>query len=204
MIRINLLPKEERATTRKFALPKAASLAPLAALVAVVVLVGVTAALERTKVAALRSDVSEIRDEVRAIQPQVDRVKKLTAQREELERRLNVIRQLDEGRCLGVRTMDDLSRETPQYLWLTKLTQQGPANVSVEGVTFSNLIVADFMMRLERSPMFAGVDLISTQRGEIDGRQVVQFAVTAQLTPDEAPSDFSAEAILDEMLEEAN
>ena len=100
MIRINLLPKEERATTRKFALPKAASLAPLAAPVAVVVLVGVTAALERTKVAALRSDVSEIRDEVRAIQPQVDRVKKLTAQREELERRLDVIRQLDENRFL--------------------------------------------------------------------------------------------------------
>lgn len=204
MIRINLLPKEERVVARRIALPKAASLAPLGALVAVVVLVGVTAALERTKVAALRHDVSEIRDEVRAIQPQVDRVKRLTAQREELERRLEVIRQLDEGRCLGVRTMDDLSRETPQYLWLTRLTQQGPGKVAVDGVTFSNLIVADFMMRLERSPMFAGVDLISTERGEIDGRDVVKFAVTALLTPDEAPSDFSAEAILDEMLEEAN
>ena len=71
------------------------------------VLVGVTAALERTKLAALRSDVSEMRDEVRAIQPQVDRVKRLTAQREELERRLDVIRQLDEGRFLSVRVMDD-------------------------------------------------------------------------------------------------
>ena len=204
MIRINLLPKEERVTVRRFALPKAASLAPVAALVAVVALVGVTAALERAKVAALQNDVSEIRAEVLAIQPQVDRVKKFTAQREELERRLDVIRQLDEGRFLCVRTMDDLSRETPQYLWLTRVAQQGPAKVVVDGVTFSNLIVADFMMRLERSSMFAGVDLVSTERGEIDGRDVVQFEITALLTPDEAPSDFSAEAILDELLEEAN
>jgi type IV pilus assembly protein PilN len=195
MIRINLLPKEERVSTRTIAFPKAASLAPLAALVAVAAIVGVTAALEHAKVAALRSDVADLREEVRAIQPQVDRVKKLTAQREELERRLDVIRQLDEGRFLSVRVMDDMSREVPRYMWLTNVNQQGTAKVTVNGITFSNLIVADYMKRLERSPMFAGVDLSGTERGEIDGRKVVKFAISAALTPDELPSDFSAEAI---------
>ncbi len=202
MIRINLLPKEERVTSRRIVLPRAASLAPLAALIAVVAVVGVAATLERSKVAALNSDVAELQDEVRAIQPQVDRVKKLTAQREELERRLDVIRQLDDGRFLSVRVMDDLSSQVPRYLWLTSLKQQGPGKISVEGVTFSNLIVADFMMRMERSPLFAGVDLITTQRGEIDDRDVVEFTVTANLTPEENPSELSADASIPPMPEE--
>ncbi len=201
MIRINLLPKEERVSTRRVTLPKLGTMAPIAVLVAVVAIVGATAALEQAKVSALKSDVSELRDEVRAIQPQVDRVKRLTAQREELERRLDVIRQLDEGRFLSVRVMDDASRQVPRYLWLTAMTQGG-SRVSVTGVTFSNLIVADFMMRMERSPLFADVDLNTTYRGEIDDRDVVEFSVSARITPEEVPSDFTAEALPGEILEE--
>ncbi len=202
MIRINLLPKEERVTARRISLPKAASLVPLAALVAVVGAVGATAALEHAKVGTLRQDVADLREEVRAIQPQVDRVKKLTAQREELERRLDVIRQLDEGRFLSVRVMDDMSRQMPSYLWLTNMTQQGTGKVIMTGVTFSNLIVADYMKRLDRSPMFAHVDLGEAKRGEIDGRDVVEFSVSADLTPGEQPDDFSADASLSAGTEE--
>lgn len=202
MIRINLLPKEERVSTRRIAVPKLGTMAPVAVLAAVVAIVGATAALEQAKVSTLDRDVTELREEVRAIQPQVDRVKRLTAQREELERRLDVIRQLDEGRFLSVRVMDDASRQVPSYLWITALTQQGASRISLTGVTFSNLIVADFMMRLERSPMFADVDLTTTYRGEIDEREVVEFSVTAQITPEEVPSDYTAEAVWDELLEE--
>ena len=84
------------------------------------------------------------------------------------------------------------------------MNQQGPGRVSLTGVTFSNLIVADFMMRMERSPMFADVDLTTTYRGEIDERNVVEFSITARVTPEEVPSDFTAEALWDELLEEVN
>ena len=202
MIRINLLPKEERVSSRRLSLPKLGTLAPLAAVVATVAIVGVTAALERAKVSALRKDVSELSEQVRAIQPQVDRVKKLTAQRQELERRLDVIRQLDQGRFLSVRIMDEASREVPRYLWLTSLQQRGTGGITLNGVTFSNLIVANFMKRLERSPLFANVDLSTAKRGKIDGRDVVQFALTANVTPDETPADLTADAGPTEPLEE--
>ena len=183
-------------------MPNFGAMVPVAVLAAVIAVVGITAVLERAKLHALRGDVEEIREEVRAIQPQVDRVKRLTAQREELERRLDIIRDLDEGRFLSVRVMDNMSREVPQYLWLNGVTQQGQASVSITGVTFSNLIVADFMMRLERSPMFSGVDLVTTERGTIGEREVMEFSVTANLTPHEKPGDLSAEAYLDQLLNE--
>ena len=202
MIRINLLPKEERVKTRRVVLPKAASLLPLVAVVGVLIAVGATAAIEHAKVASLRTDVAQLQDEVRAIQPQVDRVKKLTAQREELHRRLDVIRTLDEGRFLSVRVMDNVSRELPKYLWLVDVTQQGEGSIFLKGITFSNLIVAEFMKRLETSPMFANVDLKETRRGQISERDVVEFELTADLTPDETPSDLSASAFLEHILDE--
>ena len=48
------------------------------------------------------------------------------------------------------------------------------------------------------------MDLVTTYRGEIDERDVVEFSVTARVTPDEVPSDFTAEALWDELLEEVN
>jgi Tfp pilus assembly protein PilN len=202
MIRINLLPKEERIAAPKLTLPDFNSMIPLAVLGAVLVIVAITAVLERAKTAALNRDVVELREEVRAIQPQVDRVRRLTDQREDLERRLELIRQLDQGRFLSVRLMDNVSREVPRYLWLTNVEQQGLGGVSLRGITFSNLIVADLMMRLERSEMFADVDLTQTNKGQVEDRDVMEFHITAALTPDETPSDFSAEALLEELLED--
>jgi type IV pilus assembly protein PilN len=204
MIRINLLPREERAATRRVAVPKLGALAPLAALVAAVALIGGVALFEQARLASLRQDVAQLREEVRSIQPQVDRVRRLTTQREELERRLDIIRQLDSGRFLSVRIMDNASREVPNYLWLTGLTQQGASRVTLTGVTFSNLIVADFMMRLERSALFANVDLAKTSKGQIDNRDVMEFSLSADLTPDEVPADLNAEAFLDADPEERN
>jgi Tfp pilus assembly protein PilN len=205
MIRINLLPKEERARRApKLTLPKMGSMVPLIGIGAVLGLVTVIAVLEHAKVAALNKDVVELRDEVRAIQPQVDRVRKLTTQREDLERRLDIIRQLDQGRFLCVRMMDDVSRNTPNYMWLTDIRQGAPTSVSITGITFSNLIVADFMTRLDRSNMFANIGLTQTNRGEIEERDVMEFAITADLTPDELPADFKAEALIQDLLEEDN
>ena len=192
MIRVNLLPQDEQGSSRSIKLPNFGAWAPLAILPVVLGLVGISATLNRAKLSTLRQDVAEVQEEVRRIQPQVDRVKKLTAKREELERRLEVIQQLDQDRFLAVRTMDELSRHLPRYLWLTDVTAVGPTRITVSGVTFSNLIVADLMMRLERSSMFAGVDLTQTERGEIDGRDVVQFVISGNVTPNEEPEDFTA------------
>lgn len=202
MIRINLLPKDERIAGPKFSMPKMGSMVPVIALGAVLGLVSLVGILERAKVSALNRDVKELRGEVRAIQPQVDRVKKLTAQRQDLERRLDVIRELDQGRFLSVRVMDSMSREIPRYLWVTELRQQGLSSISVKGMTFSNLIVADLMIRMEKSAMFSNINLVQTGKGEIEEREVMEFQITANLTPNVVPTDFTADAFLDELLSE--
>ena len=203
MIRVNLLPKEERISAPRLSLPNFNSMVPVAIVGGLVLVIGITAVLERAKVSALNRDVVDLREEVRSIQPQVDRVRRLTAQREDLERRLDIIRSLDQGRFLSVRVLDNISREVPRYCWLTSVQQMGLGGVTITGITFSNLIVADFMMRLERSEMFANIDLSQTNKGQIDSREVMEFSITAQLTPNDAPNGFSAEVLFEEPVEEA-
>jgi type IV pilus assembly protein PilN len=81
--------------------------------------------------------------------------------------------------------MDDLARCVPDHLWLSGASQDAGGSLSVEGVTFSNLVVSDFISRLERSPMFANVELDFAERGNVTDREVVKFRVTCQVTPDE-------------------
>jgi type IV pilus assembly protein PilN len=183
MIRINLLPQEERVQKRRMALPGVAAVAPLA-LVAVFVaaVIGITV-MERSKIASLNRDIARAEEEARRLKPQIDKVNELTRRREELNTRLGIIQDLDKGRFHSVRLMDEVAADIPAYLWLTALKDQGGAKVSIEGVTFSNLVVADLMMRLDRSDIFQNIDLVVTQKGLIDSREVTQFTVTADVVP---------------------
>ena len=52
-------------------------------------------------------------------------------------------------------------------------------------MTFSNLIIADLMIRLDRSPLFSNVALAIASRGIIEERDVVQFKLTMIVTPAE-------------------
>jgi Tfp pilus assembly protein PilN len=64
--------------------------------------------------------------------------------------------------------------------------QDGGGALALEGVTYSNLVVSDFMARLERSPMFANVELEVAEKGSVTDKTVVKFRLTCQVTPDES------------------
>lgn len=186
MIRINLLPREEKAQ-RKAAVSFKVNdmIVPLVVLAASGLIVAGTAMSQRTHASQLAKNISDVEAESRALAPQIERVNRLAQERAELDLRLGIINKLEKGRTSSVRLMDELARCVPDHLWLTAATQDGATTLSVEGVTFSNLVVSDFMSRLERSPMFAGVNLEVAERGALLEKDVVKFRVTAQVTPDE-------------------
>lgn len=183
MIRINLLPREERVERRRVALPRVGAVAPWLALGLFIAAIVAVTAMERARIAGLKRDIARAEEEARLLKPQIDKVNELTRKREELNTRLQVIQDLDKGRFHSVRLMDELAQDLPQYLWVTSFRDQAGSRVSMDGVTFSNLVVADLMMRLDRSPLFQNVDLVVTEKGSIESRQVTKFTVTAEITP---------------------
>ncbi len=71
-------------------------------------------------------------------------------------------------------------------MWLTSLKETGGA-MTLTGTATDNKTVADFMTRLEKSPCFKMVDLVSTRQIEMDkGKKFKQFTITCQ-TSSRAP-----------------
>ena len=73
----------------------------------------------------------------------------------------------------------------PDHLWLTSATQDNGNTLQLEGTAMSNLVVSDFMTRLDRSPMFADVELEVAERKAVGDKDVVSFRLHCRVTPDE-------------------
>jgi type IV pilus assembly protein PilN len=186
MIRINLLPREERAERRTPMQLNAGELILPAMLVAGAVLfISGMALSQHSRVQSLTKSIADADAESRALAPQIERVNRLAQERAELDLRLGIINKLEKGRTQSVRIMDELARCVPDHLWMTLAQQDAGTQLDLEGVTYSNLVVSDFMSRLERSPMFANVELGVAESGSIDDHDVVKFRITCQVTPDE-------------------
>jgi type IV pilus assembly protein PilN len=186
MIRINLLPREEKSQRRASINFNAGDLViPVGVLAAAGLVIAGTALSQSSRVGGLKRSIAEVEAQSRELAPQIERVNQLQRERAELDLRLGIINRLEKGRTHSVRLMDELARCVPDHLWLNGAVQDGDGRLSLEGVTFSNLVVSDFMSRLEQSPMFAGVELSVAERSEFEKSQIVKFQLTCQVTPDE-------------------
>ena len=188
MIRVNLLPREERATQRApMQLKVGEWVLPVGIMAAVLAIVAGTAVAQRMAATSITKSIAEVDAQSRALAPQIERVNRLAQEKAELDLRLGVISKLEQGRTQGVRLMDELARCVPDHLWLGDAVQDSPTSLKLEGMTYSNLVVSDFMSRLERSPLFANVNLDVAERSKATDRDVVKFSITCQVTP-EAPA----------------
>jgi type IV pilus assembly protein PilN len=182
VINVNLLPKEERfEETRPLAPPRTQFLVPLIAAVALLVPTGVLFARQEVKLQALRRDIQLAEQESASLKPRVTRVQELEQKRADLMRRLDLVRQLNGERGMAVHLMEELSAQVPGNLWFTKLASSGPGAIKLEGMTFTPLILADLMRRLEESRLYRDVDLTIAERTQIGDQKVVRFTITASL-----------------------
>ena len=108
---------------------------------------------------------------------------RITQQRQEVANRLDIIAKLDQERYFRVKVLDEISRCVPENMWLTKLDEQAGHSFAVEGVTFSNILVARFMSELEAAPHWQKVELGVAQQGKIDSYEVVQFSLVSGAQP---------------------
>jgi type IV pilus assembly protein PilN len=138
-------------------------------------------ALQVKQLKGLEQEIMEAKEESARLAPQLAKIRKLTKEREEVNRRLGIIASLDRDRYLRVQMMNELSMNVPSNCWVTTVTEQGGTNVTIEGVTFSNYIIADLMNNLDKSKRFGDTSLKVAEEGEIEKHRVIQFELNARL-----------------------
>jgi len=180
MIKINLLPKEEQPKTRSINLPNVGAFAPLVIVLITFLVIGGAHIYQGQAISALEDTIAMEEAESRRLAPEIAKIKRLNKQRKDLNDRLDVITNLDSDRYFRVHIMDELNRNMPEHMWLTRFEDVGGDTYAVEGVTFSNFLISDFMQSLSESKYFAGVSLLVAEKGDIGEVKVIKFKARAQ------------------------
>ncbi|UCF06151.1 MAG: PilN domain-containing protein [bacterium] len=183
MIRINLLPSEDRVKKRRFHLPEMSTIYLVAGVAIFFAAIIFTSVMQQHKAKVLEKKIEEAKEESKRLAPQLAKIKQITKEREEVNQRLSIITSLDRYRYFRVRILNDLSYKLPANCWLTDFSEVSPNQYNFDGITFSNYTVADMMTNLVKSPLFTKVDLRIAEKGTIKDREVMKFSLSASAMP---------------------
>ncbi|OFV87388.1 MAG: hypothetical protein A3J75_01880 [Acidobacteria bacterium RBG_16_68_9] len=158
MIRINLLPirEAERALGKR----QQRALAVLGIAVALLIMV-VPYMVQGRRMATLDREIAEVQAQIKQFDERVKEVRDLDRIKEELQTKLRIIEDLNDKRVGPARVLSDLSRATPDNLWLVDF-KEITGGVTLTGMALDNQTIALFMRQLQASPYFYNVDLVET------------------------------------------
>ncbi len=181
MIRINLLPV--RAARKRENIRRQVSVFALSVFLVLSVMAYVTIHLGRN-ISDLNAKIEDAQGELKKLQAINKQVNEIKKKLEKLEAKSNIIGMLEADRAGPVRIMDALtSLVVAEKMWLTSLTETGK-KMNLAGVATDNKTIADFMTRLEKSPYFKVVDLISSKQIKLEkDKKFKQFTITCWLSP---------------------
>jgi type IV pilus assembly protein PilN len=177
MIRINLLPV--RAMKKKRTVRQMVSVILLSSGLVVLIMVFFHLSLS-SQIATTEDQIKHYREEIARLKVETKDVEKYKAEREVLQRRLNIIASLERARTGPVRLLDELTQSLPGKLWLTSLKEK-EGKLELKGVAMDNQTIAKFMTNLEKVDFIKSVELVVSQQIEKKEVKLKEFTLTCQL-----------------------
>ena len=179
MIRINLL--SDREAIRKETTRQQVSIFILSICLVLVILGGIQFYQYRQK-KDLEQRIQYVQEELKELQKKVGEVEKYKEAKNELETKLQIIDRLEKDKMLVVQLLDGIGETIPDKMWLQDLGFKG-AKLSLEGYAVDNETIATFMKQLERTKSFQTVELVLTEKKEVEGVGMKHFSLVATLAP---------------------
>ena len=178
MIEINLLPVRE---ARRAADLRQQLLQLLLVLLVVLGGIGFVHSAMSERIVLGRARVGQMQQDIDQFKPQLEQVAAFRKKKAKLEKKIDVIGELDKARSGPVRVMSELALRAPKRLWLTSVSTSG-GTITLKGSSLDNELVAVFLRGLGDSEVFSEVDLDGTKlKAGRGGMKIVNFAIRASL-----------------------
>ncbi|MEN3046485.1 MAG: PilN domain-containing protein [Candidatus Hydrothermales bacterium] len=161
MIRINLLPPEEKVERGiKITLPPIGiyEVAGILILSLSLLWIFTSFSTSRAKIAILKEKIRRDSTELYTLREIQEKVKELEIKKSDFENKVNIAKRLLSTINTEVMILDEFSKALPDYVWVTFFQHTGSI-IRIEGNSFSNIFIADFIQNLKSSPLF-GEDII--------------------------------------------
>lgn len=178
MIRINLLPHREqkrKAQQVRFYVVAGAS----AALGLFIVVAGYSILEQRISTQDGRNVF--LQAEIDRLDKQISEIEVLRTKRKDLLDRKLVVERLQANRGEIVRLLDQLTRQTPEGVYV-KLIEQKDDTVKMVGRSLSNARISTYMRSLNDSPAFEMPTLVEIKAVKEGGQRLNEFVMNVKLT----------------------
>ncbi len=172
MLKINLLPirqlqKHARARNEIFGF--------VAIFLFFLLILAGVAMLQSSKASTIQAEVTRLNQEKLTYDKILAEIKKLEADKKELENKIGIINQLKQESSLTVHVLDEVARRLDSSrMWLTSLDQQGSA-LTLTGIALDNKTIAAFMDSLDASPFINNVNLSNSSLIKVAGQDLKSF-----------------------------
>jgi Tfp pilus assembly protein PilN len=129
------------------------------------------------------AEIADTERSIAATKKEMDKLQKtrkeyqlLSTDRKELERRLETINKLKEGRALSARMIYDLSVLTKENVWI-KTFRRNESQFELEGRSAENDSISDFVEAMSRIPYVKTVELRRIEDVNEEGVTVKKFSI---------------------------
>jgi type IV pilus assembly protein PilN len=185
MIRINLLKPEKKeigveptGLAPEVREKKRTPLASLLILLAIVA-VGALYYLQDKTIKEEKGLLNAAQEEKQQLQYVTAALEELENQKSTLQRKISLINSLKARQEIAVRTMDELSKNIPGWVWLIE-TSYTAQEINIKGRALSNNLIADYVYSLENSPYLSNVKIVSIAQRSVQSNQFLEFTLTAR------------------------
>jgi type IV pilus assembly protein PilN len=160
MIKINLLPF--RLARKKENIRRQISIFLLMIVLTCVGLYWYTVRVDN-QIESIKSQTQQINTQIAKYKEKANRVSKIKKDLKTLNEKLEIVASLKAKRDQQLVLFDSMTQLiVPQRMWIESMSTN-PQSVTVKGIAFDNHTIADFMKKLEASPLFNKVDLKRAQ-----------------------------------------
>ena len=174
MIRINLLPKQKRVSVTNVEKEVVLYVLLIAFLVSAIFSFNIWMS---EQVNALRSEKSQKESLRASLQIKVDKVNRIKKELDEIQRKIQIIKEVRTRQGLPIQYIDEVVRTLPaEKIWFETFQMDGKGAVAIKGVALDNQAFALYVNNLRQSPYISSVVTQRTSRREIQGLGLVEFS----------------------------
>ena len=121
-----------------------------------------------------------LKTEIQLLDKRIVKVKNLQSKKKELQKRTQVVEQLQRSRNVGTQVFDEIAKIVPTGVYLTRIQKQGNS-LNIIGKSESNNHLANMIREIERSLLFTDAILESITTKDKENKLLSDFKMRVRI-----------------------
>ena len=121
-----------------------------------------------------------LQNEIQILDSRIAKIRSLNEKKKELEKRTNVVEQLQRSRNVGTQVLDEIAKVVPNGIYLTRLEKQDNS-LNITGKSESNNHLANMIREIERSDLFDDAILESITSNDAKSKLLSDFKMRVRI-----------------------